>query len=233
MNDQILRKIKRCMDLSSSSNEHEAAMAIKQMQILMQKHGFNEKHILAADVTEDATEIEVRKKPAKWVLQLHQTIAQALDCASIVRSWENYYNIQLIFIGVGSTPEIANYAFKVLHRQLKRNRAEYISENLNRFKRSNKTKLADAYCAGWVSNVRAKVKNLDPNLGVKKKVKAYQETKLKDFNPEKFFEGAVQRFDKDDFKVQKAMHDGFREAKDVNLFVATEHQDKKQIGGVV
>ncbi|HDU8195779.1 DUF2786 domain-containing protein [Acinetobacter baumannii] len=229
MDEAVLRKIKRCFELSKSSNEHEAALAIKQMQALMQKHGLNQKHVLAADCVENACVIDAKKKPAQWVLSLHATIAQALDCGSMVRHWGGVKNIRLIFIGIGSAPEIASYAFEVLYRKLKKNRAEYIDEYLWRYKRANKTKLADAYCTGWVSNVYSKVKNLNPNLEIKEQVEAYKETKIKGFDPEKVFNGN-QRFDKRERMVQGAMNDGYSEAKEVNLFVAAEHKESLQIG---
>jgi len=228
MNDQILRKIKRCFELSKSSNEHEAALAIKQMQALMQKHNLNEQHILAADVKEHLFELNVRK-PADWVLQLHNTISQALDCESIIRGggeWE----ADLVFVGVGSAPEVAAYAFEVLFRQLKQNRADFIKTQLFRFKRSNKTKFADAYCMGWVRNVYSKVKNLNPNIEVKNKINAYYQTQFNNWDPEKVFEGN-KRYKEEDSTAQTAMLLGYREAKEVNLFVATEHAEKVQIGG--
>ncbi|MEV8215806.1 DUF2786 domain-containing protein [Leifsonia sp. NPDC077715] len=231
MNDQILRKIKRCMDLSKSSNEHEAALAIKQMQALMQKHGFNEKHVLATGVVENKHELDVRKNPAQWVLNLHSSIAQALDCASIVRHWDKDWNIQLIFIGVEPAPEIASYAFEVLYKKIKQNRSDYIQDKLWRYKRSNKTKLADAYCTGWVQNVYAKIKNLNPNLEIEERINAYKETKLaKTLRPDNIFYGKV-RFDKQEQRSLSAMRDGHDKAKEVNLFVATEHTEKVQIGG--
>ncbi|MEQ1178337.1 DUF2786 domain-containing protein [Acinetobacter nosocomialis] len=227
MDEVILRKIKRCFELSKSSNEHEAALAIKQMQALMQKHGVNEKHIKAADVCEVSYELKVQK-PAQWVLALHSAIAQALDCKSVI-SHCKYFNSDLVFIGVGSGPEIANYAFEVLFRKLKQNRAEYIENNLFRFKRANKTKLADAYCSGWVQNVYSKVKNLNPNLEIKEQIKAYQETKMDNFNPNGKFTG-FQRFDSEDGRVLSAMSDGYMESKDINIFAATEHKESLKIG---
>ncbi|MDU2407094.1 MAG: DUF2786 domain-containing protein [Acinetobacter junii] len=228
MNDKILRKIKRCMELSKSSNEHEAALALKQMQSLMQKHGFNEKHVKAADVREAVYDLNVQK-PAQWVLALHSAIAQALDCASVI-SHCKHFNSELMFIGVGSSAEIANYAFEVLFRKLKQNRTKYIENHLYRFKRSNKTKLADAYCSGWVQNVYSKVKNLNPNIEIKEQVTAYQETKLNNFDPDKNFEG-FQRFDREDGNAIAAMYVGYCESKDVNLFAATGHKEQKQLGG--
>lgn len=229
MNEQILRKIKRCMELSSSSNEHEAALAIKQMQALMQKHGVNEKNVLAMDVREELYQLDVKKRPAQWVLSLQVTISEALDCSPLVWS-SNYSNIKLGFLGVDAMPEIASYAFDVLYRQLKKNRQEYIETKLKRYKRINKIKMADAYCTGWVNNVYSKVENLSPNQEIAERIKAYQETKIKNWDPEEEFSG-LSRFDSKNSKVLKAMSDGFNESKDVKLFAATGHQGRKQLGG--
>jgi hypothetical protein len=55
---------------------------------------------------------------------------------------------------VGANPEVAQYAFLVLFRQLKRARSEYIKERLKRCKPAAKTRRADLFCAGWVHAVR-------------------------------------------------------------------------------
>lgn len=39
---QAIEKIKKCLRLSKSANEHEAAQALKQAQILMQKFGITD-----------------------------------------------------------------------------------------------------------------------------------------------------------------------------------------------
>lgn len=227
LNDAALRKIKRCLELSKSSNENEAALALKQMQALMNKYGVTAKHVMAADITEYLTYLSVKKKPAQWVLNLHLAVADALDCKSIVRHGDNR-NIRLIFLGIDAVTEIAGYAFEVLFRKLKSDRANYINSELFRYKRANKTKYADAYCEGWVSSVHSKVKNLNPNIEIREKIKAYTETKLKNYRPDHFFNGRS-RFNKDDDRVQVAIGNGFNQSKDINLFIATCHTEKDLI----
>ena len=39
--DKILDKIKKCLVLASSANEHEAAAALRQAQKLMEAHGIS------------------------------------------------------------------------------------------------------------------------------------------------------------------------------------------------
>ena len=228
VNDSVLRKIKRCMELSKSSNENEAAIALKQMKSLMEKNGVTTNDIMAADITEHLFYLNVQKKPAQWVLNLHIAVANALDCECIVWSGGGE-KIRLMFLGIGSTTEIAGYAFEVLFRKLKSDRTEFIDTQLYRYKRANKTKLADAYCEGWVANVCRKVANLNPNIEIKDKIQAYKESKLHNYNPDKRFCGKT-RFDRDEDKVRVAINKGYHSSKDVNLFVATGHQEKVLIG---
>ena len=228
IDDSVIRKVTRCMELSKSSNEHEAALALKQMQALMQKHGVSAAHILAADVNEIKEFIGVKKTPASWVLGLHTVIAQAMDCKSIVVS-NRVKGVALSFIGVGATAEIANYAFVVMFKKLKKARAEFIKTNLKRYKTANKTKLADAYCDGWVSNVYAKGKNLNPNEEVAEKIKAYTETKIKNYDPSKKASGR-ERYKRSDQKAMAAAWVGKNDSTDVQLFAAAGHKQQNLIG---
>lgn len=228
VSDSALRKIKRCMELSKSSNENEAAIALKQMKLLMDQHNVTQQHVMAVDVVEKSNELDVVARPARWVLGLHSVIAQAMDCEGFVCEGGYWGPMQVSFLGVGASPEIAGYAFEVLYKKLKNDRAEFIQSNLQRFKRSNKTKLADAFCDGWVANVYTKVKNLSPNHEAAEKIKAYKETNADKYSKESF--KVKDRYDRSDNKAQAAMHMGASSSAEVNLFVATGHQEKNLIG---
>lgn len=228
ISDDVLRKIKRCMDLSGSSNENEAALALKQMQSLMVKYGVNSQHIIAFDVSEHGSKLDVIKSPPRWVTQLHTIIGQAMDCESMLQRGGYGRKATIIYIGVGSTPEIASYAFEVMLRKLKADRAVFIKTHLSRYKLANKIKLADAYCQGWIGNVYSKVKNLNPNLEVKEKIKAYKEINEQEYS-DKAYESKV-RFDQNNDKAQAALNMGFVESKDIDLFVATGHAEQILIG---
>jgi len=230
MNEDILRKIKRCMDLSKSSNENEAAIAIKQMKRLMDQHNVTAQHVMAVDVAEHRSKLDVWERPAHWVLALHSAIGQALDCQCIV-SHGGRDKASLVYIGVGASPEIAGYAFEVLFRKLKRDRKSFIRDNLSRYKQSNKTKLADAFCDGWVMNVYKKVKNLNPNQEAAEKIEAYKETKLKNFTGEEFESKA--RYDSKSSSTQAAMQIGYNSSTDVDLFAATGCAERQMIEGSV
>ncbi|WP_304672555.1 DUF2786 domain-containing protein [Neisseria bergeri] len=49
---KVLEKIKRCLALGESANEHEVAQAIRQAQILMKKYGISEMDVELSAVTE-------------------------------------------------------------------------------------------------------------------------------------------------------------------------------------
>lgn len=49
---KVLEKIKKCLALGESANEHEAAQAIRQAQILMEKYGISEMDVELSAVSE-------------------------------------------------------------------------------------------------------------------------------------------------------------------------------------
>lgn len=226
-NQEIIRKIKRCMDLSRSANEHESALALKQMQALMKKYNLTERHALASDVNRSIFELSIKKNIPQWIFNLHHTIGQALDCQSMVTRGGGG-NARLSFIGVDASPEIANYAFEVMFRQIKAGRARFIKEHTARMGRANKVKLADAYCEGWIINVYKKVENLSPNLEAKEKIKAYTETGDFNWNPKPT--GGVERNKRKSKASDRALSMGYHDSADVNLHIATENKSQTLIG---
>lgn len=229
IDDSALRKIKRCMELSKSSNENEAAIALKQMKRLMEQYNVSQAHVMAADVSSHSNKLDVTSRPAQWVLSLHNVIAQAMECESYVLEGFGSKKMEISYLGVGASPEIAAYAFDVLYKKLKSDRADFIKTKLSHHKRSNKTKLADAFCDGWVGNVYRKVKNLNPNAEIAEKIKAYKETHQSQYDDEDEFE-VKERYKRSDSKVQAAMLFGQYSSADVNLFAATGHVEKNLIG---
>ena len=50
--ERILEKIKKCLALSKSANEHEAAQALKQAQALMREYGITDIEVELSAVKE-------------------------------------------------------------------------------------------------------------------------------------------------------------------------------------
>lgn len=70
--EQVLDKIKKCLALSKSSNEHEAGQAMKHAQVLMKKYNIN-----IASVEVNMTSVKVNKNPARWILYLASIVSNA------------------------------------------------------------------------------------------------------------------------------------------------------------
>lgn len=154
--EKIIAKIKKCLALSASANEHEADAALRQARRLMEIYGVSDLDIEAAEAAERRAKAGAQKRPANWETALACRVGDAFGCRVIFRS-ERHIG-QWTFIGCGAAPEVSQYAFEVLLRQAKRARAEHIVSRLKRCKTATKTMRADLFCEGWVSAVTKTIK---------------------------------------------------------------------------
>lgn len=178
--EKILNKIKKCMALGDSTNEHEAAAAMRQARKLMDKHGLTEAHVGLAEYGEEGVDLGYRRLPG-WVAALAAVVGTAFQC-STYSSWRS-----VDYVGRKENAVIASYCLEVLMRQLKGSRKQFVASFPSygrcgaRIKREN----ADAYCEGWVSAVAAKVKEFAAPLTQQEKARHNQyltdvkETKVK------------------------------------------------------
>lgn len=152
-NSQIFQKIKKCMALSKSANEHEAAAALRQAQKLMELHGLNHDDLLAAEVLKSRAKAGAIRRPAEWESMLVRLCSNAFACYSLffegTGQWE--------FIGRGSSPEIARYVFTVLFRQAKKVRKAFLGGLNPRLVTATKRRRGDIFCTGWVQSVGNKI----------------------------------------------------------------------------
>lgn len=160
--DKILDKIRKCMALSASSNEHEAAAALRQARALMEKHGITDTDVLASAAGQARTKAGGASRPAIWEAQLAAATAAIFGCESFFgegAAWAGRPG-QWVFIGTGARYEVAKYCFEVLLRQVKRARAEHIKAVLRRCRPATKTRRADLFCQGWVTSAVSKAEKL-------------------------------------------------------------------------
>ncbi|WP_046018252.1 DUF2786 domain-containing protein [Marinomonas sp. S3726] len=153
-NDRILDKIKKCLALAKSSNGNEAATALRQAQILMEKHGVNQSTIDLSDVNSQTSGAGKSQNPPRYHQHLVSTIAEAFAVKPIYHP--SYKGTDIEFIGFDSQPEVATYCYEVLYRQLIKDRKNYMG-TLSRYKRANKVRKADLFAEAWVLGVYAKV----------------------------------------------------------------------------
>lgn len=152
---KALDKIKKCLRLSSSANENEAAAALRQARKLMSMYHITDDDVLASEASEASANARCNYNPPMWENALAQLVADAFQCkVFFAASWRRG---TWRFVGCGAAPELSQFAFEVLLRQLKRARSEYLQTRLKRCKPYRKTQRADVYCVGWVSAVRRQV----------------------------------------------------------------------------
>lgn len=166
---KVLDKIKKCLALSQSSNEHEAAQALKHAQALMREHGLTEMDVSLAEVNECA--VKTAKRLPDWQIAL----INVCELSFGVDSYSRYVwlaDTELRFYGTGVKPELAMYAYEVLLRQCRQARREYLKKHLSDIaNRYEKNRRADHFCVGWVGSVYRKVKDFAVQLSPQEKGK--------------------------------------------------------------
>ncbi|MCS6113049.1 DUF2786 domain-containing protein [Shewanella baltica] len=156
MNSKILDKIKKLLRLATSSNQHEAALALSRAQKLMQEHGIESDDPALAGVKDATISALFRARvPTQYLLILAYSIAKAFGCEFYFKP--TFKNMQIVYIGHNERPEVAGYVFNVLERQLTKARKEFLDTLSTRMKRANKTKRADQFCEGWCMGVHNKI----------------------------------------------------------------------------
>jgi hypothetical protein len=166
-----LDKIRKCLRLAASANEHEAARALSQAQALMREHQVSQDELIAAEASESRVRARAKTKPASWEFQLADMVAAATGCKLIFAAGGTAG--EWMFIGTRGGEQVAQYAMAALLRQIVRSRARYIESTLRRCKVATRTRRADAYCVGWVSTVHAKVQRIALSEADSKAIAAY------------------------------------------------------------
>lgn len=154
----LLAKIKKCLALSASSNEHEAAAALAMARRLMSEHGITDEDLAMADIEECDARGSRTQRPAKWEDYLCSAVCRAMEVQVIVEG----RRLDRRYIGRGPSPQIASYAFVALFRRLKAARAHHIATKLKRCSIARKRVRADAFCEGWALSVFSKILALNP-----------------------------------------------------------------------
>lgn len=162
--DDALRKIRACLARASSSNENEAAAAMRQAQALMREHGLDAEGVELASVKEH--DARACFQPILgWESELVSMIAEAFGCEVI--STTNFGPAYLSpsgraarywrLIGVNAAPEVAAYAFEVLAAQCVKARRAHIGRQSKNCKPATKAARGDLFAMGWVRAVRGLV----------------------------------------------------------------------------
>lgn len=222
--ERILDKIRKCLAMAQDSrgNAAECANAMRQAQALMAKHGLSELDLEAAAVTTLTIRSRVSvRNPAQWEVNmcykicamygLHRPLFTSGGPEPTNKGWWH-------FIGSKAYIDVAEYTYSVLYRQILKARNDYVASLSPAYSRSEKSRLANDFCTGWVYQVGKQINAMhDPDGAMAKRIDAFM-TKHK-LNDIKTIEAHDYRMDVN----QAAMRDGIASAKDVRLNHAATH----------
>lgn len=154
---QALEKVRKLLRLGKSSNEHEAAAAMRQAQALMRLHQIEEADAGGAEIDpiEDCPSEQRRgKKIPVDVSALSTLIADTFGCSVIMRVYwgVNGWRLEQRFVGPAPRGELSAYAFNVLFRQLSAAKRAHLRRVRNP---RNRAARGDHFGLGFVDAVRA------------------------------------------------------------------------------
>lgn len=150
--DRILRKIEKCLALSRSSNEHEAAAALRQAKTLMEKHQLTMTDVEMNKIDVATLGRAATRKPPRWKSDLFGVVARAFGCSLFFRGG------QIVLVGKAPGPDVAKYAADVLLRQLALDKKTFLREHVTGntlLDRAEKIRIGKGYSEGWVCGCRS------------------------------------------------------------------------------
>jgi hypothetical protein len=188
LNPDVLRRIKKCLALSASSNEHEAAAAMRQAQKLMAAHNVTLEGLAASEVQKHAVNAYGQRQVAGWQLQLAALVGKSFGCELYITHGivapVRYGGCpsQIVYIGIAHNAQIAAYTFEVLLRQALKARAKFMAEYAEGAgkwdSRGEKVAAGETFCRGYVSNVARQVSELALTDTQRKAIEARKEQEL-------------------------------------------------------
>ncbi len=188
--EAIIKKIEKCFALSKSSNEHEAAAALRQATKLMAAYNITEEAIKGASIGESEAATNAWTRPPGWEMDLLNIIKTAFGCEVIMRLGNSSTKrlTQVVYIGVKHQAKLAAFAHEVLRRQVERDRTKYTA-GLTGYTRGEKIAAGEAFSRGYVSNLHRQVEALAVPPDQAERIKARKEVLLggagKNYKPNK------------------------------------------------
>lgn len=153
--DNAIRKIKKCLELSKSTNENEASTALRQAHFLMRKFNINQSDLQHHEKIYKSVS-KARSSINNWHNELINIIKNFFNIVPILthdRKGINWYGSKL-------NTDIGGYAYDVLYKKCSDARLEYMKSKLKRCKRANKIKRADDFALAWTYAVKDSIKHL-------------------------------------------------------------------------
>ena len=182
--DNIIKRIKKCLAIAgdSAATSNEAATALRQAQSLMRKHDLSMIDVENADFKITQQFKKMAKQQPKWKRFLFSSIARAFGI-HVMQTCElnqttKRYEYGYSFYGINERPELAQYAFDIIMRQLRKAKKEFLIKN-GYLSASKKRKIGEDFCLGFVYALNDKIVAFSSDERTKAKedalVKQYEE----------------------------------------------------------
>lgn len=173
--DKTLQKIKKLLALAKSSNQHEAANALRIAQKLMRELALTEQDIALTTIEQrEIKRANASDKQPLWAELLTNTINSAFGLHAIY-SWNRVQGATVIFVGPADRVTIGTYCYEVLAPQLVKARRAFINKLNKRLKLTTKTNRADLFAEGWIEAVYHQVQALVPTEEEQHLIQLYKE----------------------------------------------------------
>ncbi|EIC0888439.1 DUF2786 domain-containing protein [Salmonella enterica subsp. enterica serovar Mikawasima] len=218
--DKAIRRLKKLMALTSSSNANEASAALARAQKLADAHGISHDDIEALDINESICNYWPvgACNPPRYMAYLLQVIKDAfgVDCILLGDG--------VSFYGLYNRPELAAYTFEVLGRQLIKARKGFIKTQNKRIKASTKTARGDKFAEGWIIAVLNKIEKLG---------RTAHEVELAERWLEKKYTRTVTHNARESGKTRdndNALNNGYREGRQARLHQPVNGQEQARLG---
>lgn len=155
---KALDKINKCLKLSGSSNEHEAAAALRQAQAIMNKFGLTQNDVDRAAYTSEIadTAIQAGKKVPIQLMDLVALIRKAFGVQAVFERTRRVsdLNFSIRFFGLEHRVPLAAYAFKVVFKAMEAAWFTYLKDipDVKRIRGAR-----GSYQVGWLEAVASKI----------------------------------------------------------------------------
>lgn len=156
--ERILSRIKKCLNLSKSSEAHEAAAALRQAQKMMEAHGVSQEELLGMEVKSiQVVTPEPHKRRCPLYMNLIINICcRAFECDALLEVF--YKNgkprLAVRYFGLNGKEQLAAYAHDVMWRQLSASWKQYQIDNPWV---AGEKGARQGFWVGWLQEVRGKV----------------------------------------------------------------------------
>lgn len=167
--DNVIRRIQKCLALGKSSNEHEAAAAMRQAQKLMEAYNILPEHVGMLVIELHPAKSTACTKPPRWEQWLATTIGRCFGCKVLhQRGWFDSVNNRngdlgkYIFIGPKAQAMTAAWTMDMLRNRVVAGRLGYLKDKAYP-KLAAKMAAGNTYCEGFVSALSRKVEDFAGN----------------------------------------------------------------------